>query len=130
MPLKTLSYCTLRKSNLCGDSLHIFEQHLFKMQRHKSTLCLSNYFMQYYCIILLINKLCATDLMIYSNSTLTSSFTHALRVYQTNHTTFPGYFFLFCLFFLTLVKEKWTVLPSRKRQHTKTTKQGAFGATD
>lgn len=112
MPLRTLSYFTLRKINLCGDGLHIFEQHLFKMQRHKSTLYLSNDFMQYYCIILLISKLCGTDLMIYNNSTLTSSFTHDLRVYQTNHIKFPGFLFFF---FFTLIKETWTVLLSRKK---------------
>lgn len=126
MPLKTPSNCIFRKINLCGDGLHIFEQHLFKTQRHKSTLYLSNDLMQHYCIILLISKLCATDLMMYSNSTLTSSLIHCLRVYQTNHTKFPGFLFSF----FTLVKKKWTVLPARKRQHTKPTKPGAFGATD
>lgn len=52
----------------------------------------SNDVMQYYCIIFFISKLCATDLMIYSNSTLTSSFTHDLTVDQRNHTK-KKYFF-------------------------------------
>lgn len=55
---------------------------------------LSSYdFMQYYCIIFFISKLCATDLMIYSKSTLTSSFTHDLTVYQRNHTKKKKSFF-------------------------------------
>lgn len=130
MPLKTLSCCTLRKINFCGDGLHISEQHLFKMQRHKSTLYLSNDFTQYYCITLLISKHCANRF----NDILHTPHSHpvllVIRVYQNKPHKISRFSGLGSLVFFTLVKENWTVLPSRKRQHTKTEKWGAFCATD